>query len=87
MSSLFPNTRPAAEFVLIRLLRDAPPWRRQEMVGQMNEAVKTMMLNGLSVRYPKGSPEEIKRRMAGLLLGEEQALKVSGALPEDLDAG
>ena len=87
MSSLFPDTHPEAEIVLIRLLREAPPWRKLEMVGQMNKVVKTMMLIGLRERYPKDSPEEIKRRMAGLLLGEEHALKVYGALPEDLDAG
>ncbi len=47
MSALFPDTRPEAEAVLIRLLQEAPPWRKLEMVGQMNEAVKTMMFNGL----------------------------------------
>ena len=87
MSSLFPDTHPAAEAVLIRLLRTAPPWRKLEMVGQMNQAVKTMMRSGLRERYPKDSPVEIERRMAGLLLGEELALKVYGPLPEDPDAG
>ena len=42
MSTLFPDTRPEAEVVLIRLLREAPPWRKLEMVGQMNEAIKTI---------------------------------------------
>jgi hypothetical protein len=50
MSALFPDTRPEAEAVLIDLLRKAPPWRKIEMIGQMNEAVKTMMLSGLRGR-------------------------------------
>jgi hypothetical protein len=40
MSSLFTDIHPEAEAVLIRLLRDAPSWRKLEMVGQMNKAIK-----------------------------------------------
>ena len=32
MTALFPDTSPEAEDVLIRLLREAPPWRKLEMV-------------------------------------------------------
>ena len=32
MTALFPDTRPEAEAVLIRLLRTAPTWRKLEMV-------------------------------------------------------
>ena len=86
MSSLFPDTHPEAEAVLIHLLRNAPPWRKLEMVGQMNEAIKTMMRCGLREHYPEDSPDIIQRRMASLLLGEELALKVYGPWMEDLDA-
>ncbi len=87
MSALFPDTRPEAEAVLIRLLREAPPWRKLEMVGQMNETVKTMMLSGLKVRFPQETPETLQRRLADLLLGTELAQKVYGSLPEDRHAG
>ena len=87
MSVLFPDTRPEVEAVLIRLLRAAPPWRKLEMVGQMNEAVKTMMRSGLRSRYPNDSPQMIERRMADLLLGEELALKAYGPLTEEQNAG
>lgn len=80
MSALFPDTHPEAEAVLIHLLRDAPPWRKLEMVGQMNEAVKTMMLSGLRQRYPKDSQELLRRRMADLLLGPELATRVYGPI-------
>jgi hypothetical protein len=86
MSNLFPDTRPEAEAVLIRLLREAPPWRKLEMVWQMNAAVKTMMLSGLRGRFPKETPEMLQRRLADLLLGEELAQKVYGPL-EDQHAG
>jgi hypothetical protein len=84
MSNLFPDTQPEAEAVLIRLLREAPPWRKLAMVWQMNAAVKTMMLSGLRERFPKETPEMLQRRLAELLLGEELAQKVYGPLSEDL---
>jgi hypothetical protein len=54
-----------------------------EMVGQMNEAVKTMMLSGLRKRYPGDSPAMLRRRMADLLLGDDLAYKVYGPLNEN----
>jgi hypothetical protein len=82
MSTLFPDTHPEAEAVLIRLLREAPPWRKLEMVWEMNEVVKTMLISRLKERYPNDPPEIIRRRMADLLLGLELALKVYGPLEE-----
>jgi len=87
VTTLFPDTHPEAEAVLIRLLREAPPWRKLEMVGQMNEAVKSLMRCGLSESHPNDPPQMIQRRMADLLLGEELALKVFGPLPEEFHAG
>ncbi len=52
MSALFPDTRPEAEAVLIYLLREAPPWRKLEMMDQMNQAVKLLIPSGLRQRYP-----------------------------------
>ena len=87
MSALFPDTHPEAEAILIDLLRKAPSWRKLEMVGQLNEAVKTMMLIGLRERYPEDSPARLHRRMADLLLGPELAARVYGPLSEDENAG
>jgi hypothetical protein len=87
MSALFPDTHPEAEAVLIDLLRTTPPWRKLELVGQMNEAVKVMMLSGLRERYPEDSPALLHRRMADLLLGPELATQVYGPLSEDENDG
>jgi len=86
MSTLPPDTRPEAEAVLIRMLRKTPPWRKLEMVGQMNEAVKAMMLNGLRTRFPNDPPDLLRRRMADLLLGADLAARVYGPLPDTRDA-
>lgn len=83
MSTLFPDTRPEAETVLIRLLRAAPSWRKLEMVDQLNQSVKLLALAGLRQRYQHDSEEQLHRRLAGLLLGDELALKVYGPLLEE----
>jgi len=83
MTALFPDTRPEAEAVLIRLLRQAPPWRKLEMVDQLNQSVKLLALAGLRQRYQQDSEDQLHRRLADLLLGDELALKVYGPLLEE----
>lgn len=80
MSSLFPDTQPAAERVLLQLLRQASPWRKLEMLGQMNETARTLALSGLRQRYPKATSQELRRRLADLLLGPVLAEEVYGPL-------
>jgi hypothetical protein len=81
-NTLFPDTRPEAEAVLIDLLRQAPPWRKLHMVGQLNQTVRTLALSGLRQRHPKATPQELRRRLADLLLGPELATQVYGPLQE-----
>ena len=83
MTALFPDTSPEAEAVLIRLLREAPPWRKLEMVDQLNQSVKLLALIGLRQRFPQRDNEYIHRRLADLLLGEDLASKVYGSLPRE----
>ena len=73
------DTTPEAEEVLIQLLRDAPSWRKFHMVGELNAAVKWLMVQGLRQRHPEASDAQIKRLLADLILGEELAEKVYGA--------
>ena len=80
MSTLFPDTQPEAERVLIELLRQAPPWRKLDMVGQLNRTVRTLALSGLRQRHPQASPGELRRRLADLLLGPELAARAYGPL-------
>lgn len=80
MGTLFPDTRPEAERVQIELLRQAPPWRKLHMVGQMNQTVRTLALSGLRQRHPQATLEELRRLLADLLLGPELAARVYGPL-------
>ena len=83
---LFSDTRPEAEDVLIGLLRQAPAWRKVHMVDQLNQAVWLLALSGLQTRYPSATPQELRRRLADLLLGPDLAARAYGPLPEEADA-
>ena len=78
MGSYFTDTRPEAEAVLIQLTRQAPPWRKFQMMGQLNKTARTLMLTGLRDRYPQASETELRRRLADLILGVELAKAVYG---------
>jgi hypothetical protein len=78
MTQVFPDTSPETERVLFTLLREMPPWRKLEMVGQLNQTVRELALNGLRERYPNASPEELRRRLADIALGPELAEKAYG---------
>jgi len=79
---LFPDTRPEAEAALIELLRQAPAWRKVRMVDQLNHAVRLLALSGLQTRYPAATPQELRRRLADLLLGPDLAACAYGPLAE-----
>jgi len=77
------DTSPDAERILIELMRRASPARKLELVGQLNETVRAFALAGLRERHPGASSEELRRRLADLVLGPELAAKVYGPLPEE----
>jgi hypothetical protein len=78
MSKYYSDTHPHMEELQVRLLREVPPWRKMEMLVSLNSAARELAMAGLRRRYPDAGPEEIRRRLADLLLGEELAMKVYG---------
>jgi hypothetical protein len=82
MSALHSDTDPKMEALQVRLLRKVPPWRKLEMLGQLNSSARLLALSGLRQRYPQAGEGELRRRLAGLLLGEELARKVYGELKD-----
>ncbi len=80
MIRYFADTRPEAEAVLVQLTRQAPPWRKFQMMGQLNQSARTLMLAGLRERYPHAGNTELRRRLADLVLGPILAREVYGPL-------
>ncbi len=78
MTQVFPDTPPETERVLFAMLREMPPWRKLEMVAQLNQAGRELALAGLKMRYPNATPDELRRRLADILLGNDLATRVYG---------
>ncbi len=75
------DTDPRAKAIQLELLRQAPVWRRLELMFQLNQMVRTLALNDLRQRFPDATEAELKRRLADRLLGPELAEKVYGPSP------
>ncbi|MEN4013115.1 MAG: hypothetical protein ROW48_13850 [Bellilinea sp.] len=82
MSALFPDTHPKMEALQIALWRSASPTRKMHMLAQLNQSARLLALAGLRSQHPQAGESELRRRLAGLLLGEETARKVYGELPD-----
>jgi len=80
MGTLSSDTHPKMEALQLQLLRQATPAQKLEMLAGLNATARTLALAGLRSRYPLAGDEEILRRLAGLLLGEDLARKVYGDL-------
>ena len=76
----YTDTAPDAEAILVRLLRQAPSWRKLEMTGQLCQTVHTLALSGLHQRHPQADEHELRRRLADLLLGPDLAQQAYGPL-------
>jgi len=71
MSTLFPDTDPKMEALHIRLWREASPTRKMQILAQLNDSVRLLALAGLRSRYLQADENELRYRLAILLLGEE----------------
>ncbi len=79
MNDLYSDTDPQVERVLTGLLRDAPEWRRIEIMCGMIETLQQLVFSGVRRRHPDASESEVRRLVADILLGPEVAEKVYGA--------
>ena len=78
MTALYSDTHPKMEALQIQLLRQASPTRKMNMLAQLNASARLLALTGLRSQYPQASEAELRRKLAGLLLGEELARKLYG---------
>ena len=75
------DTSPEAEVVLFKLWRETPAWRKLEMMEGLNRTARQLAVMGLRKRFPDASLEELKWRLATIVLGEEIAFQVYGSMP------
>jgi hypothetical protein len=82
MTAQFSDTSAEAERVQIEILRSMPSWQKLQLWNDLNMAMRRVAMEGLRQRFPCASPEEIRRRLATLLLGPELASQVYGPEPD-----
>jgi hypothetical protein len=76
------DTTPEAEPVLLEIYRAMSPARKLELVDEAIRTSRHLALMGLRMRHPDAGPAVLRRRLLGLVLGEELATRVYGPLNE-----
>jgi hypothetical protein len=82
MTTRLTDTSADAERVQIEILRSMPSWRKFQLWNDLNMAMRQVALAGLRERFPAANPEELRRRLATILLGPELANQAYGPEPD-----
>ena len=82
MPAVASDTDPAAEKVQIEILRSMPTAERFRLLNELIVTGRILSLSSLKERFPKADPQELRRRLATLLLGSELATAVYGPEPQ-----
>ena len=80
MNSFYSDTHPKMEALQIKLLRETPPWRKMEMLAELNRAARELALAGLRQRYPEADETALLRYLGNILLGSDIAGRVCAEL-------
>ena len=76
------DTSAEAEQAYLRLLREAPLWRKAVMVDSLTRACQELAVAGIRVRHPNASEKEIKMRVAALGLDRKTMIRIFNWDPE-----
>ncbi len=80
---MFSDTDEAAELVFIRLLREAPVWKRIAMAAGISLTCRTLALADIRRRHPAADEDEVRKRLAARLLSREDVMRVYGWDPDE----
>jgi hypothetical protein len=72
------DTDPEVERILIEMARATPAWKKFAQVAETTETCRVFAIAGIRSRHPDATDEEIKCRLAAIILGPELAKKVYG---------
>ncbi len=76
----FSDTSARAEATMLAIYRQMPAWRKVQLVDDAIRTSRHLCLIGLRSRHPDETLPQLRRRLVGLVLGEETATKVYGPL-------
>lgn len=67
---------------MIELTRAIPDWKKIEQLFSLIETTRALSMSGIRRRYPQASEEELKKRLAALVLDRETVIKIYGWDPK-----
>ena len=82
-STFLADTSPEMRRLLFKLHREASDLKKSQLMDNACEMVRELQIDGIRERHPDASDEEVKRRLADLLFGEELAEKAFGKAEYD----
>lgn len=82
MSSLFPDTDPRMEAVLIEGYRRMPGWQKLQQVAALNHAAQQMAIARIRAQYPLAGERELQLRLAALWLDRSTMVRAFDWDPE-----
>jgi hypothetical protein len=83
ISGQAPNdTSKESEQAYLKLLREAPPWRKAAMVNSLTRACQELAVAGIRLRHPNAPEREIRMRLAALWIDREVMIRVFGWDPQ-----
>lgn len=80
---LHPGEDPRIEAQQFQRFREAPAWEKAAQLHRLNTAARRLALAGLRSRYPEATMQELRRRLADMLLGSELAERVYGPIASE----
>lgn len=76
VSTLFSDTDPKLEELQLQIIRRMPAWKKLAIVDDLNQTIRSLAISGIKQQHPDATLAEVHRMLAGLMLGEELAIKV-----------
>ncbi len=78
----FEDTDSAMMQKMTEMARATPIWKKLQQAADTSAAMKQFTLAGLRRRYPRATEEELRRRLAAVLLDREIVIKMYGWDPK-----
>lgn len=79
---IFTDAPPEIEERVVEIYRRMPAWRKLGLVDDANRTARQLAMIGLRSRHPGEPLPKLRRRLLGLVLGEELATRVYGPLDD-----
>ena len=80
---LYSDTSAEAERILLAIYERMPIWRKIELIEDANRTARHLAMVGLQSRHRGESMAKLRRRLLGLVVGEETARKIYGPLDRE----